>query len=62
MNTYKIVYRRFAEIVPREGDVYEIEAKDEKVVRVMAENKISTQFQKTGFPYPKIQSITLLED
>ncbi len=61
MNTYKIVYRRFAEINPRDGDVYEIKAKDEKAVRVMAENRISTEFQKTGFPYPKVQSITLLE-
>lgn len=59
MNTYTIVYRRFAEISPRKNDVYVIEAKDEKVARVMAENKISTEFQKTGFPYPKIHSIKL---
>lgn len=60
MNTYEIVYRRFAEIYPRETDVYKINAIDEKTVRVLAENRISTEFQKTGFPYPKIHSIKQL--
>lgn len=60
MNSYRIVYRRFAEISPRPGDVYEIDANDEKVVRTLAENRISTDFQKTGFPYPKIYSIEQL--
>lgn len=60
MNTYKIGYRRFAESF-QPGDVYEIKAVSEKVARTLAENRISTDFQKIGFPYPKIHSIEQLD-